>query len=71
LEKDGATGAITFSIAGPQAASYVIEYTTNLISPNWQVVQGTTVTDSGNGLKKFTDQANQSAQGYYRVRLAP
>jgi hypothetical protein len=71
LERN-ANGTVTFSVTGPQAGTYVIEFTTNLISPNWQAVPGVLTNDSTSGLKKFSESVNQgSAEGYYRVRLAP
>jgi hypothetical protein len=70
--RDAAGGTLSFDLVGPRSARYVVEYTTNLIAPNWQVVPGSLTTDTTTGLNKFTDQLNKgSAQGYYRVRIAP
>jgi len=52
LERN-ANGTVTFSVTGPQAGTYVIEFTTNLISPNWQAVPGVLTNDSTSGLKKL------------------
>jgi hypothetical protein len=65
-------GSLSFSVAGPAAANYVIERTTNLLAPNWQPVAGVLTNDPATSLKSYTDKIDQgSKQGYYRVRIAP
>lgn len=72
LQRDASGSTVTIRLAGPASAQYVLEYTTNLIAPSWRVVPGTVATEAAGGLKKITDQLKEgSAQGYYRVRIAP
>jgi hypothetical protein len=66
------SGSVSFNVAGPQSATYIIERTTNLVSPNWQPVAGVLTSDPASSLKTFTDKIDQaSKQGYYRVRIGP
>lgn len=61
--------SITFNVSGSASAKFVIEYSTNLVSPNWQAVTGTITAEE---LGSFTDRIEQgAAQGYYRVKLVP
>lgn len=72
VRHSGVAGSVSFSVAGPAAANYVIERTTNLLSPDWQPVAGVLTNDPATSLKSFTDKIDQgSKQGYYRVRIAP
>lgn len=72
VRHNGAAGSVSFNVAGPAAANYIIERTTNLLSPDWQTVAGVLTNDPATSLKSFTDKIDQgSKQGYYRVRIAP
>jgi hypothetical protein len=67
VRHNGAAGAVSFSVAGPIAANYIIERTTDLLSPDWQPVAGVLTNDPATSLKSFTDKIDQgSKQGYYR-----
>ena len=67
-----ASSGVSFKVAGPQTANYVIERTTSLSTPEWQPVAGVLTNDPATSLKSFTDKIDQgSKQGYYRVRIAP
>jgi hypothetical protein len=70
--KHSASSGVSFSVAGPQTANYIIERAESLSSPRWQPVAGVLTNDPATSLKTFTDKIDQgSKQGYYRVRIAP
>jgi subtilase family serine protease len=64
-------GSVTLNLNGAPGYSYVLEMTTNLVSPvSWSPVA--TNTFGTNGVWQFTDaQATNSIQRFYRLELLP
>jgi hypothetical protein len=65
------TGAgISFNLSGAGSAKFVIEYTTNLTSGNWEAITEPLTANDTEALQSFSDSIAQgSTQGYYRVKL--
>jgi hypothetical protein len=68
---NGSNGSITLSLAGAPGDTYVLEATTNLISPGvWQPVATNTL--DTNGLWQFTDpEAANFSLRFFRLKLGP
>ena len=64
-------GSVTLNLGGAPGYTYVLETTTNLVSPvSWSPVA--TNTFDTNGIWQFTDtQATNFTQQFYRLELAP
>jgi hypothetical protein len=72
VKGNAANQSITFNLNGSPSAKYVIEYTTNLFSPDWKAITGTLTSSELSGSEAFSHSIGQtSAQGYYRVRVVP
>lgn len=68
LTTDGSK--LSFIFGAKANSSYVIEYTTNLKNPQWEVLQQNLQSGSSGGSITFTDQVTaNSSQRYYRVRI--
>jgi hypothetical protein len=64
--------AVSFGFTAQTAGTYVIEYSTNLASPNWQTLTQLLQNNPSGGIMSFTDQVKAGdPQRYYRVRKAP
>ena len=63
---------ISFGLSGTGSSTFVIEYTTNLLAPDWQPITGRMSASQLGELKSFSNSiAPGSQQGYYRLRLVP
>jgi hypothetical protein len=64
-------GAVSVGFNTTQGARYIIEYTTDLIAPQWKELSQVLQTNSNGGILKFTDQVQAGhPQRFYRVRKA-
>jgi len=64
--------AISFNVSGAAGAKFVIEYSTNLLSPDWKAITGTLSASELGSAQSFSENIGAgAAQGYYRVKLVP
>jgi hypothetical protein len=62
--------SLSFNLTGTASADYVVEYTTNLVTPNWKAVSDPLSSSDLNSTKPFNALINEnSREGYYRVRV--
>jgi hypothetical protein len=70
---EGAPGdpaSIAFAFSAKSAGTYLIEYTTNLSTPDWRQLKQVTDKDALNGMISVTDKTKPvDSQRFYRVRL--
>ncbi len=60
--------SFTFAWNTLPGVTYQVEYQTNLLETNWLILADLTATD---GTTSFTNTADTSPQGYYRIRRLP
>jgi len=64
-------GAVSVGFNTTQGARYIIEYTTDLLKPDWKQLSEILQSNSNGGILKFTDQVQAGhPQRFYRVRKA-
>ena len=62
--------SISFNLTGTASATYVVEYTANLVAPDWKAVSAPLSSTDLNSIKTFNALISEgSRQGYYRVRV--
>ena len=62
--------SISFNLTGTASATYVVEYTTNLVAPDWKAISAPLSSTDLNTTKAFNAVIGEgSKQGYYRVRV--
>jgi hypothetical protein len=65
-------GVVTVGFNTTQSAKYIIEYTTNLVTPEWKHLSDILQNNQSGGMLRFTDQVQAGQpQRFYRVRKAP
>jgi hypothetical protein len=63
---------VTVGFNTTQSAKYIIEYTTNLVTPEWKHLSDILQNNQSGGMLRFTDQVQAGQpQRFYRVRKAP
>ncbi len=64
--------AISFGFTAVSSGTYIVEYSTNLATANWQPLTQILQSNPSGGILSYTDESREGdPQRYYRVRKAP